>query len=95
MVSEQREMIDYTTCMIGFKKDKFDLLKSECIDTKELMDLYEEKITKKSDKKDINEFKFSVPGIIYVLKDKTTQQKFIIANSHFYWDPRYDFFKMH
>ena len=84
MVCEAREMIDYVTCLIGFKTDKFELLRFESVDARRLVDFYKE-----------NEIKFSVPGIVCVLKEKATQQVIIVANSHLFWDPRFDYVKMH
>jgi len=60
------------------------LLKYEAIDAKDLTEHYEE-----------NEIKFSCPGVLCVLKEKLTGQILIVANSHFFWDPRFDFLKMH
>jgi hypothetical protein len=66
---------------LGFKKDRFELMKFHQIDILKLSELYKEKEISNS------------AGFICVLKEKSSSQLIIVANSHLIWDPRFDYIK--
>jgi hypothetical protein len=71
--------------LIAWKDDQFELL--------DQLDINYDDVFKRYKIRGAAMFKKEKPGIIALMKDKKSQKKFILTNSHFEHNPNVDFVK--
>lgn len=69
--------------LIGFKTDKFELVSKRQVDFNDVCEAYNWDCS----------FKKYNQALICLLKHKETGQKLVVVNTHFHWNPDFDYVK--